>query len=56
MEGLYRKLYFKLFGILSDAVELLESGNVWDAQKLLIKAQREAEELYIENDDNMESE
>ena len=47
---LYRKLYYKLFGILANAVELLENGNVWEAKQLLIKTQREAEEFYIEND------
>lgn len=48
--NLYRTLYFKLFGVLADAVELLEAGNVWQAKDLLIKAQQEAEELYIESD------
>ena len=54
MESLYRKLYFKLFGILADAIELLENGNVWEAKQLLIKTQREAEEFYIENADDRE--
>lgn len=54
VDSLYRKLYFKLFGILSDAIKLLESGNVEAAKKLLIKTQREAEEFYIESD-NAES-
>ena len=54
VESLYRKLYFKLFGILADAIELLENGNVWEAKQLLIKTQREAEEFYIENADDRE--
>ena len=54
VEGLYRKLYFKLFGILADVIELLEEGNVWKAKELLIKTQREAEEFYIENADDQE--
>ena len=45
---LYRELYFKLFGVLADAVELLEAGNVWDAKRLLIRAQQEAEKRYVE--------
>ena len=53
---LYKKLYFKLFGILSDVIELLESGNVWEAKQLLIKTQQEAEEFYIENADDNEGE
>ena len=51
---LYRKLYYKLFGILADAVKLLEAGNAWKAKELLIKTQREAEDLYIENADDGE--
>ena len=31
---MYRKLYYKLFGALADAVELLEAGNVWQAKSL----------------------
>ena len=50
MDNLYRKLYSKLFEILADAIELLESGDVEAAKKLLIKTQREAEEFYIESD------
>ena len=50
VENLYRKLYFKLFGILADVIELLEAGNVDAAKNLLIKTQREAEEFYIEDD------
>ena len=52
METLYRKLYYKLFGILADAVELLEAGNVWQAKDLLMKTQQEAEALYIESDED----
>ena len=51
---LYKKLYFKLFGILSDVIELLENGNVWEAKQLLIKTQQEAEEFYIDNADDAE--
>lgn len=50
MEHLYKKLYYKLFAILADAVELLEAGKVSEAKDLLNKTQREAEEFYIESD------
>ena len=50
VDSLYRKLYFKLFGILADAIELLEAGKVSEAKNLLIKTQREAEEFYIESE------
>ena len=45
MEKLYKKLYFKLFGILSDAIALLENGKVAEAKQLLIKTRQEAEEF-----------
>ena len=51
MEHLYKKLYFKLFAILADAVELLEAGKVSEAKDLLIKTQREAEEFYIDSEE-----
>ena len=50
MESFYKRLYYKLFGILSDVVELLEAGNVWQAKDRLIQAQQEAEALVIESD------
>jgi len=48
---LYRTLYYQLFGKLADAVELLEAGNVWDAKRLLIQAQQEAEAFFIAHED-----
>ena len=47
---LYKKLYYKLFGILADAVELLEAGDTEAAKALLIKTMQEAEEFYIDDD------
>ena len=47
----FRKQYFYLFGVMADAVEALEQGNVWDAKKILIAAMQQAEEEYIEEDE-----
>ena len=52
MESLYKRLYFKLFGTLSDVIELLEAGNAEQAKQRLIETQQDAEELYIENADD----
>lgn len=41
---LYEELYFMLFAAMADAVEALENGETIAARKLLIAAQREAEE------------
>ena len=44
---MYRKMYLLLFQAITDALKLLEKGNIWDAKKLLIQAQQDAEEVYI---------
>ena len=46
----YKELYFHLFGVMADAVEELEKGNVETAKELLIAAMQEAEETYIESE------
>lgn len=48
----YKKLYFKLFAAMADAVEDLENGNSDRARKRLIDAQQKAEEEYLENDED----
>jgi len=44
---MYKKMYLLLFNAITDVLELLEKGNVWDAKKILMNAQSEAEEIYI---------
>ena len=46
----YKKLYFKLFAALADAVEELENGQPFAAKERLIRAQQEAEEEYIDEE------
>ena len=43
----YKKLYFKLFAAMADAVEDLEQENYGMAKRRLIAAQQEAEEEYL---------
>lgn len=43
----YEKLYFKLFAAAADAVEYLEREDPEGARQRLIRAQQEAEELYL---------
>ena len=43
----FRKLYFKLFAAMADAVEELEQGQPFLAKQRLITAQQEAEEEYL---------
>ena len=43
----YKKLYFKLFAAMADAVEDLEKQNYGMAKQRLISAQQEAEEEHL---------
>lgn len=44
----YEQLYHLMVNASEDALAALESGNVWDAKRILIAAERQAEEKYIE--------
>lgn len=45
---MFRKLYFLLFHRMTDAIEALEHGDAAQAKAILIRAQQDAEALYIE--------
>ena len=49
----YKKLYFKLFAAMADAVEELDQQNYGAARQRLIAAQQEAEEEYLEETDRL---
>lgn len=42
-----RCMYATIFGGADDALTLLESGNVWEAKRALLRGMETAEELYI---------
>ena len=44
----YQKMYITLFNAFTDVVELLGENEVMKARRVLMDAQRETEELYIE--------
>ena len=46
----YKSLYFHLFGVMAQAVEYMEQGNIISAYECLVKAQLEAEEAWLESD------
>ena len=48
----YRKLYTLLFNAMTDAVEELEVLNIGAAKERLISAQRQAEEQYLESEED----
>ena len=47
MEGMYEKLYHMLFNAYSDCLEALEDHEFAKAYSILLKAQRDCEEVYI---------
>ena len=44
----YKAMYFQLFNAISDALAAQEQQNYGQAKELLIAAQQQAEERYIE--------
>ena len=46
MEGMYEKLYHMLFNAYSDCLEALEDHEFAKAYSILLKAQRDCEEVY----------
>ena len=44
---MFKKLYLYLFNRVTDALEALEAGDPQKARTLLIAAQQECEELYL---------
>ena len=45
---MFKRMYLVLFHGITDAVRALERGDAALARSILIRAQRDAEELYIE--------
>ena len=46
----YKKLYFHLFNAVTDALQAMEQQNYGQATQLLIAAQQETEEMYMDED------
>ena len=47
----FPKYYTRLFNGITDALEALQNRNYTQAQKILIYAQQDAEEMYLEDGD-----
>ena len=47
----YKKPYFTLFNQITDAIEAIESQNYGLAEEILRRAQQEAEEQFISQDE-----
>ena len=44
----YKKLYFHLFNAATDSIEHINNGDWVAARDILIRAQQETEEMYLE--------
>ena len=44
---MFKRMYLLLFNRISDALEALEHGSAEQASAILIRAQQDAEELYL---------
>lgn len=47
----YRNLYFHLFNAVTDALQAIEQQNYGQASAILITAQQETEEMYLDEED-----
>ena len=45
----YKKMYFHLFNAITDALRMIETQDYSRAQIILMLAQQQTEELYIES-------
>ena len=52
----FPKYYTRLFNGITDAIEALQAQNYVKAQDILIRAQQDAEEMYLEDTDDEEEE
>ena len=49
---IYKKAYLKMFNAVTDALNALQSGESDKAIELLIRAQQDAEEMYLSDGDD----
>lgn len=48
---MYRKMYTRLFNAVTDALEEMERQNFGAAHQLLVEAQQDCEEIYLDGED-----
>ena len=47
----YKKLYFHLFNAVTDTLQAIEQQNYGQASAILISAQQETEEMYMDEEE-----
>ena len=48
---MYRKMYYHLFNAVTDALAALEKQNIGQARELLVEAQQQCEEIYLDEEE-----
>ena len=48
----YQKMYTLLFNAATDAIEALEAMNLGQARAILVLAQQQTEEIYLDKDED----
>lgn len=51
---MFQRMYLLLFNRITDAIEVIERGDAAEAKAVLIRAQQDAEELYLSADEESE--
>ena len=50
--AMYRKMYYTLFNAITDALSAMEQQNYGQARELLIAAQQQSEEIFMDSDED----
>ena len=48
---MYKEMYYHLFNAVTDAIDALTKGNTMQARWILVKAQQDCEEIYLESEE-----
>ena len=51
MVEVYKRMYLHLFNRVTDALSLLNEGQICQAKQLLVEAQQNCENIYIEENE-----
>ena len=49
---MYRKMYYTLFNAITDALNAMEQQNYGQARALLVAAQQQSEEIFMDSDED----
>ena len=49
---MYKEMYYTLFNAVTDALEAMEQQNYGQARTLLIAAQQQSEEIFLDSEED----